>query len=524
LREVVQILAIPLSAAADGISRHQALPYHGFDLLIVDDAHRLTENDVGPLARQAARWVFVGELQANPAFDAHAGQRRGIALPGRRGNGASANLMARLSQALLWPIWQRDGQRLRCRMLSITAEQRRRLEVEPVADSPEIELHIFCPEQGEPTLAEVVFPASLSLEHAKLFLFRELEEVPVPAGVPRWEEADGQIRVIWSEETGGQKIEYAPGVTEHFSSRVPGRTVAICFNEATGWDRPRAENWIRRHTRRIDTGRAVTLHRRHRPTVALAGALAELGIMEAPNGRPHGERELPAVEFIPVPGFNTHGPQRRRGDPERNGEPRRLPALRGGAGLEFDLADPKQRERLPPALRAALPRRGYVNLAEAQAILRLLDNQLEDWAGLSPNGLRLAILTSYPAQAELMRQLLQAEAIALPKPIRLTVAFAGDFHQRECDLAILSLTRSHERRAVPFGDDPAVLQLALTRARQRILLVGDPGTLCRRSHWEGPLDHLDDAQAQREKAWVSALVKNLQGSGTGAILLHEGPP
>ena len=121
-------------------------------------------------------------------------------------------------------------------------------------------------------------------------------------------------------------------------------------------------------------------------------------------------------------------------------------------------------------------------------------------------------------------KLLEREAIAVPKLIRLTADFAGDFRHRECDVAILSLTRSHERRAVTFGDDPAFLRLALTRARQRIVFVGDPGTLCRRSQWEGPLDHLDEAQALREKTWVAALVKNLQGGGAATILLHEGPP
>jgi hypothetical protein len=524
LREAIQVVATPLSACADDKLLRAAGQHHSFDLVIVDDAHRLPDANPWPWVQRAARWVFVGESASSPASDAKAGQRRGSASSGRRGNTGNTSLMARLAQSLLWPIWQLDGQRLRCRMLPITADQRRRLEVEPVADSPEIELHILCLELGEPTLAEVTFPASFSLEHAKLFLFRELEEVPVPARLPRWEEVGSQIRLSWSEEAAGQKVEYAPGVCEHFSSCVPGRTIAICFNQAAGWDPIRAEQWIQRHTRRIDTGRTVTLHRWHRPAPALAGVLAELGIVEAPAGPPHDQREAPAVEFIPVPGFNSDGPQRRRGDQARNGLPRRLPALRGGAGFELDLADAKHRDRLPLDLRARLPSRGYVNLAEAQAILRLLDNQLEDWARLSPTGLHLAILTSYPAQAELMRRLLKQEAIAIPKAIRLTVEFAGDFQHRECELAILSLTRSHERRAVTFGDDPAHLRLALTRARRRVIFVGDPGTLCRRSQWEGPLDHLDEATAQREKSWVAALVKNLQSSGPASILLHDGPP
>ncbi|HLW67398.1 MAG TPA: AAA domain-containing protein [Gemmataceae bacterium] len=522
LREAIQVVAMPLSACADDKAMREVGGDHPFDLLIVDDAHHLAEADLLSIARFASRWVLVGEPVGSSASE-NAGQRRSAASRGRHGASTRSIPLPRLTQSLLWPIWRLEGQRLCCRMLPLSADERRRLEVEPVADSPEIELHILCPEQAEPKLAEVTFPAAFSLEHAKLFLFRELQEVPVPARLPRWEETGNQIRLIWSEETAGRKVEYAPGVVEHFSDRVPGRTIAISFNCAAGWDRARAEQWLQRHTRRMDTGRAVTLHRWHRPTPALAGLLAEFGIVESPVGIRPEQKNLATVEFIPVPGFNSDNAQRRRGEHIHNCQPRRLPVMRGGAGLELDLADPKHRDRLPPELRSTLPPRGYVNLAEAQAILRLLDDKLEDWAR-NAEGLHIAILALYRAQAELLRHMLRSEAITVPESIRLTVEFAGDFHQQECDLAILSLTRSHERRAVTFGDDPALLRLAVTRSRQRILFVGDPGTLSRRSQWEGPLDHLDEALAQREKTWVTALVKNLQGGGPAAILLHEGPP
>jgi hypothetical protein len=198
--------------------------------------------------------------------------------------------------------------------------------------------------------------------------------------------------------------------------------------------------------------------------------------------------------------------------------------MRGGAGLELNLADVRHRDRLPPDLRPLLPECGFANLAEAQAILRMLENQLEDWSRGATNTLQVAVLALYPAQAELIRHLLRLEAIPIPKTVELRIDWAGSFRQRECDLAVISLTRSHERRAVTFGDDPSIVLQAVQRARQRVILVGDPGTLSRRSQWEGPLDHLDDVLALREKSWVAELVKHLQGSGPASICLHEGPP
>ncbi|HEV3143095.1 MAG TPA: AAA domain-containing protein [Gemmataceae bacterium] len=525
LREAIQVVAMPLSACADD-KQFAEIGRNLFDLLIVDDAHLLAEEDLGPALRRAGRWVLVGEPAAADLAE-KAAPRRSAAHSRRDGpNGAGKReFLPRLAHVLHRPVWQHEGKRLRCRLMSISAEQRARLEVEPVADSPEIELHILCTDNSAPTLAEVTFPASIPLEHAKLFLFRELEEVPVPGGIPRWQEDAGQIRIVWSELAGTMSVELVPGVREYFCNRAPGQTIAICFDKSVGWDRARAEPWLQRHIRPVDAGRALWLHRWHRPAPALAAILMELGVA-GPRAAAHSDpAEAPAVEFIPVPGLQPDAAHRRRGaEQAHNGLPRRLPAMRGGGGLELDLADAKHRDRLSPDLRDALPQRGFVNLAEAQAILRLLDNQLEDWTRLSPNGLHVAILTSYPAQAELMRQLLKREAIAIPKPIRLTVDYAGDFQHQECELAVISLTRSHERRAVPFGDNPLLVPFALTRARKRIIFVGDPGTLCRRSQWEGPLDHLDEALAFREKSWVTALVKNLQGAGPASILLHEGPP
>ena len=54
---------------------------------------------------------------------------------------------------------------------------------------------------------------------------------------------------------------------------------------------------------------------------------------------------------------------------------------------------------------------------------------------------------------------------------------------------------------------------ALTRASARLLLFGDPGTLARRSQWQGALDHLDETAGRREQALTTQLVSYIQGHG-----------
>jgi hypothetical protein len=96
----------------------------------------------------------------------------------------------------------------------------------------------------------------------------------------------------------------------------------------------------------------------------------------------------------------------------------------------------------------------------------------------------------------------------------------GAFRQREAPIVLLSLTRSHSHRAVSFGEEPQTLAQGLTRARCRLIIFGDPGTLARRGQWEGPLDHLDEMAAGRERRLIGQLLRYLQGHGPHAEVFH----
>jgi hypothetical protein len=98
-----------------------------------------------------------------------------------------------------------------------------------------------------------------------------------------------------------------------------------------------------------------------------------------------------------------------------------------------------------------------------------------------------------------------------PRTVRIEIGLPADFHQRECLVALVSLTRSHTHRAVSFGEGPQQLVVALTRAVSRLWVFGDPGTLARRGQWSGPLDHLDEGAAERERDLVLRLCEFLPG-------------
>jgi superfamily I DNA and/or RNA helicase len=158
-------------------------------------------------------------------------------------------------------------------------------------------------------------------------------------------------------------------------------------------------------------------------------------------------------------------------------------------------------------VRARLPRKGLVNYPEARAVVR----RLEALAAAGTD--EVAVIALSRAQAELIRLLVQDTPGLAGGRLRVEIDTPAAFRQREFPAVLVSLTRSHSRRAVAFGEEPAHLPLALTRARGRLVVFGDPGTLARRAQWEGVLDHLDEAAAAREGQVIGGLLRYLQGSG-----------
>jgi hypothetical protein len=248
-------------------------------------------------------------------------------------------------------------------------------------------------------------------------------------------------------------------------------------------------------------------------------ALGYQRIDSTPAGVLAPRKRQAAVMFVPVPPLKSSG-KRWRG----TGQSALPPA---GAGLEINLADAQQRSRLPPELRSALPSRGYVNLAEAKMVVAALDTLItqrrsQPGHSISPPNIRIVATAAFPAQVELMRQLIRRDPglkdwecfVAIEPPCAL--------RGREFAIVLVSLTRSHTHRAVAYCDHPHTLRLILTRACERLILLGDPGTIVRRRQWEGAVEHLTPAAAREERIIIGRLLDYLEGKGSCPPSFHLG--
>ena len=106
----------------------------------------------------------------------------------------------------------------------------------------------------------------------------------------------------------------------------------------------------------------------------------------------------------------------------------------------------------------------------------------------------LAVIAPYDAQVQLLRQLLSARLDE-----GLEVDTVDGFQGREKDAVVVKLVRANDSGEVGFLADVRRMNVALTRARRKLVVVGDAATVARHPFYAGFFEH-----AQATGAWRSA--------------------
>lgn len=516
------LVAAPIAHLRDLLRVLKRSEQGRFDLVIVDEAEWLSDRELRRAARQAERCVLVGDSTLATRKSVRSADRP----PTTPGRGLS--LWHHLVERFQTFGWRHDGDRLCARIRWVPPRCYANLLVEPLMDRPEIELRFAeeGPERRE--LIEIIFPKGTELPEAARFLYQELGELPIASSKASWSAEGVADRVQFHDGPIAAWHGLADGIDMgwQFTAGGEARIAALRFHKSRGWDRASAESWCQETLRVTDPGRFVRLTTPHRDRSDVMSLAAALGFGRwTPCRRSDTIVAGPCVEFIPVPALPQTSQLHRRGD---HGCPLprwRLPDIRQSAGLEIHLEDPTAWGRLTADQRAKLPQHGYVNPAEAEGIVRLLTNWLDDWPR-TPAQLpaEVAILTLEAAQAILIRDMVEKVGLMRSAAGAIRIAWAEEFRQREADIVIVSLVRSPRREWPNFGRDPRTMRCAVTRARDRLILVGDGGALTRRAFGNPPPDVENSEAARQQTAWVSALVQLLRSGDSRNVLVRPGPP
>ena len=89
------------------------------------------------------------------------------------------------------------------------------------------------------------------------------------------------------------------------------------------------------------------------------------------------------------------------------------------------------------------------------------------------------VISPYKAQVRLLRQLLKRDSFLKPFRRHISVNTVDAFQGQERDVMILSMVRANEKGQIGFLADLRRMNVAITRARYKVIIVGNATTLCR---------------------------------------------
>lgn len=152
----------------------------------------------------------------------------------------------------------------------------------------------------------------------------------------------------------------------------------------------------------------------------------------------------------------------------------------------------------------------YLNRTEAACVEKIATRYLK--CGVKPD--QIGVITPYEGQrAYIVMYMKHSGTLQAKLYEEIEVASVDAFQGREKDFIILSCVRANEHQGIGFLNDPRRLNVALTRAKFGIIIVGNPKVLSKQELWnhlltyykeqkvlvEGPLNNLKESLIQFSK-------------------------
>ena len=124
---------------------------------------------------------------------------------------------------------------------------------------------------------------------------------------------------------------------------------------------------------------------------------------------------------------------------------------------------------------------GRLNTGEAELLVRELNNFMERIGirRILEEHIDFGVISPYRAQVHYLRHLLKKEPFFRPCRRLITVHTVDGFQGQERDVIMISLVRANEKGQIGFLRDLRRMNVAITRARMKLLILGEAVTLTR---------------------------------------------
>lgn len=124
---------------------------------------------------------------------------------------------------------------------------------------------------------------------------------------------------------------------------------------------------------------------------------------------------------------------------------------------------------------------GRINKEEAELTLNILQQYFERIGKqrLLDERIDVGIISPYRAQVQYLRRLLMKREFFKPFRRQISINTVDGFQGQERDIILISMVRSNEEGQIGFLRDLRRMNVAITRARMKVIILGDAPTLTR---------------------------------------------
>ena len=140
---------------------------------------------------------------------------------------------------------------------------------------------------------------------------------------------------------------------------------------------------------------------------------------------------------------------------------------------------------------------GRVNKAEAELTLLALQNYFNKIGKqrLLDERIDVGIISPYRAQVQLLRRMLMKWEFFKPFRRQISVNTVDGFQGQERDIIVISLVRSNDDGQIGFLRDLRRMNVAITRARMKLIILGDRDTMTRHPFYRQLWQYIENLRA-----------------------------
>ena len=137
---------------------------------------------------------------------------------------------------------------------------------------------------------------------------------------------------------------------------------------------------------------------------------------------------------------------------------------------------------------------GRINKAEAELTLLALQNYFEKIGKqrLLDERIDVGIISPYRAQVQYLRRLLMKREYFKPFRRLISVNTVDGFQGQERDIIVISLVRSNDEGQIGFLRDLRRMNVAITRARMKLIILGNAPTMTRHPFYRQLWQYIDN--------------------------------